>query len=244
MLQSYVACHVPLPPLNLSYTAQIQTGAGSKQHWDNFLHDDSGDNITGKNRYFGEHTGLYWVWKNTQVEAVGWCHYRRYFSPVLFPESQYMVEVTRDSAQTILSVDPAGTIFNYELAFSDIILPRHIQLGGSIAAQYCRFHRQEDWLEMMRALYDFYPDEAPAIQKFFDTQASIHPACLFMTKRPHFEAFCEWLFPFLFHLEMRIVPSEDDYQCRVFSYQAERLFNWWVASRGLQVVYRPHLMIA
>ena len=42
--------------------------------------DDTGDNISAKNCYYGELTGVYWVWKNVRTtDYVGICHYRRYF---------------------------------------------------------------------------------------------------------------------------------------------------------------------
>ena len=42
--------------------------------------DNTGDNISAKNCYYGELTGVYWVWKNVRTtDYVGICHYRRYF---------------------------------------------------------------------------------------------------------------------------------------------------------------------
>ena len=42
--------------------------------------DDTGDNISEKNRLYSEFTAEYWMWKNVDADYYGLCHYRRYFS--------------------------------------------------------------------------------------------------------------------------------------------------------------------
>ena len=46
-----------------------------------FLIDEphSVDNIDGRNPWYCELTGLYWLWKNSDAYYVGLEHYRRYF---------------------------------------------------------------------------------------------------------------------------------------------------------------------
>lgn len=43
----------------------------------NYKFDDTCDNISNLNKWFGDLTGLYWVWKNTNHEFVGVNQYRR-----------------------------------------------------------------------------------------------------------------------------------------------------------------------
>ena len=42
--------------------------------------DNTGDNISSRNPYYSELTGMYWMYKNdTDCDITGLCHYRRYF---------------------------------------------------------------------------------------------------------------------------------------------------------------------
>lgn len=45
----------------------------------NYLFDDTHDNISNLNYLLGDLTGLYWVWKNTNDEFVGMNQYRRFY---------------------------------------------------------------------------------------------------------------------------------------------------------------------
>ena len=43
-----------------------------------YIPDNTGDNISEKNPYYCELTGLYWAWKNLPADVIGLVHYRRY----------------------------------------------------------------------------------------------------------------------------------------------------------------------
>ena len=62
-----------------------------------YLGDDIGESISELNPFYGELTGLYWLWKNYQdVDLIGVCHYRRYFfdgSGKLMTKDEYETEL-------------------------------------------------------------------------------------------------------------------------------------------------------
>ena len=45
-----------------------------------YLHDNTGEQISEKNRMYCELTAQYWAWKNMDADYYGFMHYRRYFS--------------------------------------------------------------------------------------------------------------------------------------------------------------------
>ncbi|MCR4611785.1 MAG: DUF4422 domain-containing protein, partial [Lachnospiraceae bacterium] len=54
-------------------------GATGKDETFGYLRDDTNINISDKNCYYSELTGLYWIYQNVKdIDIVGTCHYRRY----------------------------------------------------------------------------------------------------------------------------------------------------------------------
>ena len=66
--------------LNVKSGIHIEVGAARRKNFMYPLHDDTGDNISMENEYYGELTELYWVWKNIQIaddDIIGFCHYNK-----------------------------------------------------------------------------------------------------------------------------------------------------------------------
>ena len=63
----------------------IPVGLGKENFLDGWLRDNQGENISEKNKYYGEYTFHYWFWKNKidQIENgtwIGFCGYRKLWS--------------------------------------------------------------------------------------------------------------------------------------------------------------------
>jgi hypothetical protein len=70
---------------NLKNINYIPVGLGKNSFSDEWTKDNTGDNISYKNKYYGEYTFHYWLWKNMfhkikDNEWIGFCAYRHYWA--------------------------------------------------------------------------------------------------------------------------------------------------------------------
>lgn len=210
-----VATHIKYRMPKESCYLPIQVGKAGKKSI-GFQGDDTGDNISVKNPYYCELTGLYWLWKNMDSDYLGVVHYRRYlgkkgrgkdvFDNILTEQQilEYMQEV-------------------------DILLPqkRHYYIE-SIYQHYAHTHYAEHLdltREVIRELYPEYLDAFDTVMK----RKSAHMYNMFVMSRRKCDQYCCWLFDILEQLERRIdVSIYDEFQARVFGRISEMLLDVWL----------------
>lgn len=217
-----VATHKQYPmPQNPLY---LPIQAGTALHAPlGFCGDNSGENISEKNPNYCELTCLYWAWKNLEADAVGLCHYRRYFAGKAFGEKWSRI-LTQEQAEELLSEVPA-------------VLPKKrnyfIETGWS---QYAHAHHEEDLLTTRRILEEGWPEYVPAFDRTLQRTMG-HRFNMFLMKWETLNAYCRWLFAILTELETRLdISKYNAYDQRVFGFVAERLLDVWIETE--QIPYR------
>lgn len=177
--------------------------------------DDTGDNISEKNKNYCELTCIYWAWKNLQADYIGLCHYRRYFA----------MNKSKDKWQQIAD----GDYLKKQLLCSNVILPKKRNYFiETTYQQYIHAHNKQDLDETEKIIKEYYPEYHTAFRKVMaDTKG--HRFNMMIMRRDIFNSYCEWLFDILFKLEERLDISDySDYDKRVFGFVSERLLDVWV----------------
>lgn len=179
--------------------------------------DDTGENISELNPYYGELTGLYWLWKNCHdVDILGVCHYRRYFfdaSGKLMAQKQYETE----------------------LLDADILVSDAIYAPKPYLEYFGEAHNINDMLlagETIRALFS---DDYWAFEEVMQGTKYYFGNLCVMSKSL-FDSYCEWLFSIFFAMEDQIdITGYDDYHKRLFGFLSEELLLVYITARGLKV---------
>lgn len=216
--------------------------------------DDTGDNISEKNPYFSELTGIYWIWKNTNHEITGICHYRRYFTaspePLLyrlkrllyFPSGLFKKRFGLIYTSNIRLFTPK--IFSepevrHYLQHYDAVLPLARKLKYTVETHYCRYHDINDLALLKTIIQQKYPEFEDAYNIVFQGKR-LHANNMFILKKPLFNEFMEWWFDILFEFERRIdLNKKLGYQERIIGFIAERLLNVWVVQKQLNYIELP-----
>lgn len=178
------------------------------------LHDDIGENISLENDYFGEMTGIYWIWKNLDIsddDIIGFCHYNK------------ALDISQGDAKKWLGKNPTGFI---------VLNP-----------SYAKCHEASDEVNGIEAALKHYSEDYRSWCVLYDEKAasrkrSCYSCNMFIATGKSFKEFCSWIFPILF--EMRRIVGDKPYVSlnlrRYCAFMGERLLTVYVKTRKLPVL--------
>jgi hypothetical protein len=120
---------------------------------------DSADNISSKNMFYCELTGIYHIWRKEDKPAiVGTAHYRRYlnFLPLQGTNASGLLNLNWETASSILKHPSQEEQISLLLKTYDIIVPKSYFLSQGIAAHYQNAHESIGWTNFMSELDFLY----------------------------------------------------------------------------------------
>lgn len=192
-------------------------GAKGKESY-GYLRDDSGDNISEKNQYYSELTGLYWIWKNSDADIVGLNHYRRILVNGFLGSGDLLEkdQIVRD------------------LEENDVIVYKRKKLGKSVYENFRFFVSKEDLSISCKLFEKMYPEYKQTFNKNLNGNVTISYS-IFIAHKEWLDNYCSWLFSYLFELEKVIYKSNPLDHRRILGYIAEILLMVYIEHNNFKV---------
>lgn len=225
-----VATHKPYKMPRDKMYLPVHVGRAISSGWQGtdlaqYTGDNTGENISSKNKNYCELTALYWAWKNLGADYVGLAHYRRHFKGG-----------KGDKWQSVLTKQQAEKL----LKEYDVILPKlRNYFIETTYDQYIHAHNRQDLDKTFEIISQIYPDYIPAWEKVMNSTKG-HRFNMFVMKREIFDSYMEWMFDMLFRLESVLdISAYSANDRRVFGFVSERLLDVWLTANDVKYTELP-----
>lgn len=224
-IKLFVCCHQSVEVPKQSLLIPVQVGAAlAGCRFPGFLYDDSGDNISEKNRSYCELTAQYWAWKNVKADYYGFFHYRRY----LYPDEGAKLPYRIEKKASLPLLDKLGYGGFAELIPQyDLIVPKGEDMRIPVREHYAKapFHHYRDLEAVEEIVCQKHPQMAAAMETYLSGTVNYFGNIHIMS-HDVFRDYCAWLFPLLEEFDRRTDFSGYSVQeQRVDGYLAERLLG-------------------
>ena len=230
---------------NLNY---FPVGLGEEHFSNEWLSDKFIEDISNKNKYYGEYTFHYYLWKYNKISYEGWlgfCQYRKFW---LNNKNKNEIINFNDLKQNILSKIPAN-LSGYESIIGEDFYVNQLKLSKFIKHNFktvlsnpnllfdknkrtIKFH-----FDMMhgkgnldKAISVLNKSDRDDFKEYVNTEVSFSPHNMFVCKSfKILFTYYESLFPWLFNCEKIFgFNSEAKYGLkRIYGFLAERYLSYW-----------------
>ena len=201
----------------------IPLGLGQNSFPDNWLDEKKGKNISHLNKYYGEHSGIYWVWQNCMNDFkdndwIGFSHYRKLWLNRLYDKKQ---KFNISSLYSNLLRENNDNFKKNEV----ILIQPIIYQNKNLFQDFEDVHKTD----ILKETLNFFDTN---IKNSFQTHLNsnvLYPLNLFIVKKQIFIKYCEAVFPWLEKC-FELCKKKDllkDYNTRLPSFLSERFVSFW-----------------
>ena len=213
----------------------VRVGAALADDDFGYQRDDEGENISKKNPYYCELTGLYWAWKNCDAKYIGLVHYRRHLGikkTLATTPARRMKKVLTEAQLRLL------------LADNDIILPK--KRNYFVINLYSHYESTlyvEPLDAVRKIIMEDYPEYYAEMRKL-EKRKTAHLFNMFIMRKDILDDYCSWLFEVLGKLEKTTNPKEyDAFHARFYGRISELLLDVYVRTKNLKYAEVPVINI-
>ena len=230
----------------LNYTP---VGLGSSTFSSSWIRDNTKINIANKNKFFGEYTFHYWMWKNYISELedswIGFCQYRKFWSLNHINSKEINFNQLKDS---VLSYMPAnleeyesiiGEPFyvnkcrfskNIKKNFKTMIMNPSLFYDSNLRTIKFHFDMWHGKGNLDKAINILDKKDRSDFKEYVNTSVSFHPHNMFICKNKQvLLKYYESIFPWLENCEKLFgFKGLDGYgKQRIYGFLAERYMSFW-----------------
>ena len=227
----------------------LPVGLGQKNFPNECYLDNNGENISKKNKHYGEYTFHYWLWKNyldnIKDDWIGFCQYRKFWST----QNQNLLPNSLDELKSLVlkkipdDYENFDVILGEETSVSKLKTMKFLKRGlklflrkpsylfdknqRSIKFHFDMWHGSV-YLEKAIQLLD--NDNRNDFNNFVNTKTSFNPHNMFICKsRKIIKNYYATVFPWLKRCEDEFgFENLSGYgQTRIYGFLAERFMSYW-----------------
>ena len=242
---------ISLEPSHLKLIQKIgyvPVGLGKKFFNNEWVSDNTGNNIAFKNDNYGEYTFHYWLWKNNKIKFDGWigfCQYRKFWKK---NSSNYVVNNLSDLDNLILKEIP-NELQSYETIIGESLFINQFRFSKFIKKNFLKILKKPILLfdknkrtikfhfDMMhgdgnldRAISLLDTENRKDFSNFVNSEISFNPHNMFICKNKNIlKSYYDSLFPWLEECE-KIFGFESLKGFglkRIYGFLAERYMSYW-----------------
>ena len=213
-----IAAHKKYQMPNDEMYLPVQVGASNKESI-GYQRDDEGENISDLNPFFCELTGIYWAWKNLEVDYIGLSHYRRHFSSNPHKKDLWnYVLKKKDIEKDLYSIK--------------VFVPQKRKYWiESLYSHYEHTH----YIEQLDVTKEIISEKYPEYVEMFDKVCKQKWGYMFnmmIMEKKLFDDYCGWLFDILFELRNRLGEEGlSTFHSRYYGRVSEIIFNVWLQEK-------------
>ncbi len=193
------------------WVTPLQAGASAAGEKVLEVTDADGDNISDRNAYYNEMTGLYWVWKNTDWDVTGICHYRRQF------ESNIVLQPVLDGE-------------------ADVVLPVPALVYPDLRGYYSNWGEDEYYRIMLEVIKEQHPDYYDTAV-WCAGHLIFFPNNIFLAKKAVLDDYCQFAFGVIEEIEKRAAACACKKQTRCWQSEHITTIYFMKHIRNYRIVF-------
>jgi hypothetical protein len=203
-------------------------GLGKNHFPSHWLIEKNGENILNLNKFYGELSGIFWIWKNMSNQMnlndkIGICHYRKFWLNDLFFQKQKFS--TKSLNSQLLNKNNSKILFHKNIQVQPITFK-----NKDLLFDFREIHKSN----ILEESIDFLDKDFQLKFKNHLKNNIFYPLNMFITTVQEFNRYCEVIFPWLekclkICLEQNLCQG---YNTRLPAFLAERFTSFWFSKES------------